>query len=260
MTSGKARIAAWGNWASIIGLAGLYPLVVSAIQFVKGLMKPQVGFPTLFGLPRVLAILVIGLAAAAAHGILWSSTEKIFGWRHRAGGRRSLPEGWSAVLQSLTITIPLATLPTLFSWLFHIQIVPHGHLIASCCMIAAAAIGHLILYGVTSLKILGFRRMVFPLKSPPNLPHALTMELIYAVIHFSSIVLIYRFVLELESGQFSASPFFPAFISASLWLIGVSVFILLMYPESLTNKNSIETRGVINGLMLLLTLQGGMMM
>src|SRR5580700_4212029 len=110
MTGKRTAIA---EWASILGLIGLVPLAASAISFVMGLMKPQIGLPTLLGLPRVQAILIIGFAAAAAHGILWSSTERIFGWRHRAGGRRSLPEGWSAVLQSVTITIPLAALPPL---------------------------------------------------------------------------------------------------------------------------------------------------
>lgn len=252
MTEGKVSI--------VLGLVGIIPLAYSAISFVIGLMKPQVGLPTLLGLARVQAILFIGLAAAAAHGILWSSTERIAGWRHRAGGRRSLPEGWSAVIQSATITIPLATLPLLYGWLFHLQLVPPGHAFAACSMIVAAAIGHLILYGVQSRNLPGLKRTIFPLNSPANLRRALAMGSIYAVVHFGSIVLIYRYALELRAGHFDASPIFPALISAILWLMGVSVFILLMYPESLTNKNSVETRGVINGLMLLITLQGGMMM
>jgi hypothetical protein len=253
----RKKFTTEGKVSILIGLAGL---VLSAIPFVMGLMKPQIGLPTLFGPPRAQAILVIGLAAAAAHGILWTSIEVILGWRHGAGGRRTLPEGWSAVIQSATITIPLATLPLLYGWLFHIQLVPQGHAFAACSMIVAAAIGHLILYGVESFKLPGLRRMIFPLNSPANLRRALGMESIYAVIHFGSIVLIYRYALEFKAGHFDAGPIFPTLISALLWLMGVSVYILLMYPESLTNKNSVETRGVINGLMLLITLQGGMMM
>jgi hypothetical protein len=256
----RKKFTTEGKVSILLGLVGLIPLAYSAISFVMGLMKPQVGLPTLFGLARVQAILFIGLAAAAAHGILWSAIERIAGWRHRAGGRRSLPEGWSAVIQSATITIPLATLPLLYGWLFHIQLVPPGHALATGSMIVAAAIGHLILYGVQLRNLPGLKRMIFPLNSPAHLGRALGMESIYAVIHFGSIVLIYRYALEFKTGHFDASPFFPALISALLWLMGVSVFILLMYPESLTNKNSVETRGVINGLMLLITLQGGMMM
>ena len=256
----RRKFTTEGKVSIFLGLVGLFPLAYSAITFVMGLMKPQVGLPTLFGLARVQAILFIGLAAAAAHGILWSSIERIAGWRRRAGGRRSLPEGWSAVIQSATITIPLATLPLLYGWFFHIQLVPPGHTLAACSMIVAAAIGHLFLYGIQSRNLPGLKRIIFPLNSPANLGRALWMELIYAAIHFGSIVLIYRYVLEFKLGLFNTSPIFPAAISASLWLMGVSVFILLMYPESLTNKNSVETRGVINGLMLLITLQGGMMM
>ena len=256
----RRKFTTEGKVSIILGLVGLFPLVYSAITFVMGLMKPQVGIPTLFGLARVQAILFIGLAAAAAHGILWSSIERIAGWRHRAGGRRSLPEGWSAVIQSATITIPLATFPILYGLLFHIQLLPPGHIIAACSMIVAAAIGHLILYGIQSRSLPGLKRMIFPLNSPAHLGRALGMESIYAVIHFGSIVLVYRYTLEFKLGILDASPIFPTLISAFLWLMGVSVFILLMYPESLTNKNSVETRGVINGLMLLITLQGGMMM
>lgn len=253
----RKKFTTEGKVGIVIGLVGV---VLSAIPFVMGLMKPQVGLPALSGLPRVQGILVIGLAAAAAHGILWTSIEKLSGWRHGAGGRRSLPEGWSALIQSATITIPLATLPLLYGWVFHIQLVPPDHALAACSMIAAAAIGHLIIYGIKSFDVPGLRRMIMPLNSPANLRRALAMELIYAVIHFGSIVLIYRYALELKVGHLDAGPIFPTLISASLWFMGVSVYILLMYPESLTNKNSVETRGLINGIMLLITLQGGMMM
>ncbi len=251
------RRSALSDWMTIINFACW---VGGGIWFVIHLMEPQVGLPSLFGLARVQAVLVIGLAAAAAHGILWTKIEGISGWDHGSGGGESLPEGWSAVVQSATITIPLAAFPPLYGYLFHEPIVPRGHALASCCMIAAAAVGHLVLYGVKSLKIPGLKRMIYPLNSPANLRRALKMELIYAVIHFSSIVLTYRLALQFQGVQSSTNPFLSALISASLWLMGVSVFILLRFPKSLIEKRSIELRGLINGLMLLITLQGGMMM
>lgn len=247
----------------IYDLAAIVTLVVfgaSAISFAKGLMATQNGLPTLFGLPRLQAILTIGLATAAAQYILWIAAERIFGWTFRAGSGRSLPEGWSAVVLSMTVTLPLATMPLIYTRIFQTQVVQHGHTLASCCMIAGGAFGHLILYGVDGLNIRGLKRKVFPLNIRANKLRVLAMELIFAIIHFSSIVLTYRFALEIGHGHYDASPFFPAFTSASLWFMGVSVVNLLRYPETVKKKITVEARGIINGLMLQITLQGGILM
>ena len=118
------RRTAVSEWMTIINFVCW---LGGGVWFVIRLMEPQVGLPSLFGLARVQAVLIIGLAAAAAHGILWTSIERIAGWHHHAGGSESLPEGWSAVVQSATITIPLATFPPLYGYLLHEPIVQRGH-------------------------------------------------------------------------------------------------------------------------------------
>jgi hypothetical protein len=227
--------------------------------FIRGLMEPHLSLPSLSGMPRVQAILIIGLTAGAAHGVLWTLIEKMFHWSHHEGPASTMPQGWSAALLSATMTVPLVFLPPLYGSLFGIQVVQSGHMFASCSVIAGAAIGHLLLYGIKSIGFPGIRRMIFPADST-SLWRALVMELTYAIVHFASIVLIYRFILNVCFGQPNESIAVPTLLSASLWLLGVTVFYWLKYPDSLTDDKTLEMRRVINGLMLMLTLQGGMLM
>ena len=226
--------------------------------FIRRLMEPHLSMPSLTGLTRVQAILLIGLASAAAYGILWTVAEWIFG-KHHEGQEGKLPQGWSAAVLSATVTVPLVLLPMLYGLLFGIQVVQPGHLLASFCVIIAAAIGHLAIYGIKSIGFPGIKCVVFPLGSTV-LWRALVMELIYAVVHFGSIVFTYRFVLNVCFGQPTESLAMPTLISASLWLLGVTAFIFLKFPDSLADEKGIETRRVVHGLMLMLTLQGGMLM
>ena len=86
------------------------------------------------------------------------------------------------------------------------------------------------------------------------------MEAVFAVIHFSSIVLIYRCALSTNVQQVIVDDVFPTIKSASLWLLFVTAYFLLTYPETVSDKRTIERRGVVNGLLLVLTLQAGMLM
>ena len=47
-------------------------------------------------------------------------------------------------------------------------------------------------------------------------------------------------------------------LSTLLFLFGVSVFILVRFPDSLTDRTWIQVRGVIGGLLLMFALSGGM--
>lgn len=254
MGSTRTAVAEW------LGIIAAVLAIAEGIWFVVHLMAPQVGMPSLAGSAKLQAVLVVGIVAATAHGLLWTAIEPLAGWHHHAGGSDTLPEGWSAVVQSMTITVPLAVLPIFYPLVFKTRLVQGGHVFASLCMIVGAMIGHLILYGVKGWRISGIKRAVFPLDAPPVLWRALLMEAIYAVIHFGSIVLVYRFALLLRFGHFNASPFLPALSSGTLWFLSVCVFILLRYPDSLSEKSSIELRGSINGTLLLCALTGGLLM
>lgn len=117
---------------------------------------------------------------------------------YESGGQESLPQGWSAVIQSTTMTVPLTLFPLFYGWLFHIQVVQSGHLLAACCVIVASGMGHLVLYGVKN-RFSGLRAKIAPLNSQPSLWRGLGMEGIYAVVHFSTIVMTYLFVLKMYS-------------------------------------------------------------
>ncbi len=232
----------------------------SGINWILWILKPSQGLTPLSSQDRLLTILFLGLAAAAAHGILWALSERVFHWHFGAGGGTSLPQGWSAVLLSATMTVPLVLLPPLYAWLTHGGFVPRGHLLASCFVVVCAAIAHIILYGAKPIRFIGLKNLIFPLGSPPNRLRALQMESIYAIMHFGSIVLIYRAVVICQAGPLNTTPIFPTLISAAVWFFGVSVFINLKYPESLADRDWIQVRGVIHALMLTVALQGGMLM
>jgi hypothetical protein len=213
----------------------------------------------LAGFPRLEAILFIGLAAAAAHGLLWALAEKLFGWNFGGGGGSSLPHGWSAAILSVTMTVPLVAFPLAYERLAHTPMVLPGHWLAGCFIVVFAALGHIFLYGTKRNQLSGVRNVLFPLGSS-DWRRELLMESIYAVTHFSSIVLIYRVVIQSQLGPLTVSTILPALISGALWLSGVSIFIFLKYPDSLKDKKWIEVRGVLHALMLMVTLTGGMLM
>jgi hypothetical protein len=230
-------------------------------KFLFKLLEPLPGLPNLMGLPKLQTILLIGFVAAAAHAVLWSSAERfIFHSKIGAGGGDSLPQGWSAAVLSLTMTIPLVLLPPLYERLSHTQIVLPRHLYAACFVVVFAAIGHIFLYGAKVVHFPGVRNLIFPVGSGPDRRLALLMESVYAVIHFGSTVLIYRIVVDSRLGSPGATVIYPTLISASVWLSGVCVSIFLKYPDSLVDKRSIEVRGIIHALMLVVSVQGGMLM
>ena len=126
------QIHRWGLVCSIIVFA------VFVTQFVSRLLAPR-NLTDLSGLEK-LHILLIGLAAAVTHGVLWSLAESTFtaagfqGWSSGAGGASSMPQGWSAVTLSASMTVPLVLLPPLYARLIHKQVVPPGHALAACCV------------------------------------------------------------------------------------------------------------------------------
>lgn len=85
------------------------------------------------------------------------------------------------------------------------------------------------------------------------------MELIYAVVHFSSIVLVYRIVVRSQSGPLTLRALLPALIACLIWLSCDGIFILLKYPASLADSQMILVRGFLNASTLMMTLVFGML-
>jgi hypothetical protein len=249
------HINRWGSACSIIAFA------VSAASFLRSLLDPPGGSANilpLVGLQKVQTILFLGLAAAAAHGVLWAIAQQVFRWKFGAGGGTSLPEGRSAVVLSATMTIPLVLLPSLYTRLTHQSLLVADHKLAAWFVVFFAAIGHIFLYGAKALKFPGMRSLISPLHSRRPWKDAIFMEFVYAVTHFSSIVLVYRLIVRPQHGPLYAV--YVALISAGVWFSCDCVSIFLNYPGSLREKRLIEVRGLINALMLTVTLEGGMLM
>jgi hypothetical protein len=240
----------WGSVCSIIALG------YTGFDFLGKLSVPSPIHPDLAGLARVQTILFIGLAVAAIHGLLWRFADKLFGWHFGAGGGTSLPQGWAAALLSATMTIPLVIMPAAYGKLANATIVPAHHWLAGGCLVVFSAIGHVLVYGSQELKLVGWRNHVFPLHST-DWRRAVAMELVYALMHFSSIVLVYRIV---TGWPLLSIAIFPVFLSGAVWFFSVCIFIFVNYPDSVTDKKGRELRGVIHALMLTITLTGGMVM
>jgi serine/threonine protein kinase len=218
---------------------------------------PRASSQALTGPQRLQVIFWIGVAVTIAHGVLWALAERLGAWNFGGGGA-SLPQGLSAVTLSLTMTVPLIVVPSVFERVFHTSIISPRHWIGGALIVVFSAFGHLILYGSKTIQFVGLRNLIFPLDIS-EWYRALPMELIYAVVHFSSIVLLYRVVVGSKSGPLTARALLPALIACLIWLSGDSIFIFLKYPASLADSRWIEVRGFLNATMLMMTLTGGML-
>jgi hypothetical protein len=81
------------NFASIAGFAFYLADRTSSI-------------PTVSGPGALNRVLHLALLSAILYGILWSLAERLSGWDFGAGGGDKEPSGWSAVVLSLSITLP----------------------------------------------------------------------------------------------------------------------------------------------------------
>ena len=259
----------WKTWLYVTGVSkfeifagacSVATAIISGFKWVARILQPPPSdfpFHGLAALPRLQMILFVGVIVAVLHGVLWRLVQWVFHWSYKEG--ESLPHGGAAVALSLTMTVPLVCVPPLYGRLAHIRIAPSGYWIAASFVVAAAALGHLLLYGLTARRLRGLRNIIFPLDSPPRRFRAVCMEFVYALIHFSSIVLIYRLVISSRGTALSAGIFFPAVISAAFWVFSVIAF-LFLYPSAWMEKGEAQVRGILNGLMLCITLIGGMLM
>jgi hypothetical protein len=192
--------------------------------------------------------------------VLWSLTERLFGWSFGAGGGTSLPRGPSAVLLSVTMTLPLIVVPLAYQRFAGEEVLCQRHLAAAGAIIVASACAHVFLYGANAIRFAGIRRILFPLGSRAHLRLAVLMEAIYNIFHFSSIVLVYRIIVVSAISPLGKSVLWVTAITAMVFFFGVNIFIFLRWPDSVTDKTWIQVRGVIAGLLLVITLQGGMLM
>ena len=210
------------------------------------------------GAELLTAILFIGLVAAIIHGVLWHFTETEFGWNFGGGGGSSMPAGYQAVILSLTLTVPLVILPPIYQLIFGKQILLERHYLASMAIIIGAAIGHLIMYGTNTPRIPGLKESIYPVGTSVTIYRAVSMEFVYAVVYFSSIVLVYQLVANTEYRPMAI--IVKYILSLLAWFLAISTYIVVMYPASITDSTWVQVRGVISALCLEIGLIGGMLM
>jgi hypothetical protein len=165
-----------------------------------------------------------------------------------------MPEGYQAVILSITLVLPLAVLPPLYQLVTSKQVVPERHYLASGTIFVTAAIGHLIMYGTNTPKIPGLKEIIYPIGKVVRLRRAVFTEFVHAIVYFSTIVLVYRLTAGLDTWLF------PYAISLSFWFLGISTYLCLMYPGSIDDKTWVQVRGVLSALGLEIALIGGMLM
>jgi hypothetical protein len=252
------QVSRWGLTTNVILLS------VSGVQFLRDLAVstyspsgPSASKMASGSSERLYTLLFLGVLAAVAGGILWSRIEKVAGWHIGAGGDN---EGWSAVAASMSMTLPLIIVPILYQYFGHTRLVLPRHLVAGGTIIVANAFGWLFIYGWKSVGFRGVKELIEPLPSSASLRERLIMEVVFTAINFCSIVLVYRAIVDSQFGALTISLINKVLIPAIVYFSGMSVFTFVKYPESIVDKTWIHIRGVVAGLLLVVTLTGGMFM
>jgi len=113
--------------------------------------------------PEALGIVVyLTLLVAVFYGVLWVLAEWIRKTDYGAGGAGRMPAGWSAVVLSLTLTLPLGIVPVVYQRFTGVGIVYQLHWRAFFILVLLAAGCHLLIYGTDSEKPNGLRQRILP--------------------------------------------------------------------------------------------------
>jgi hypothetical protein len=205
---------------------------------------------------RFFITIFLGIITSIGLGILWPIAEKIFNWRFGGGGNVdeedyvNLPTGFSAIILSATLTIPLLIAPILYELITKKKILLSNHWIAGVAVILGSAVGHLVIYGIKSPGFKGLRRLIMP-KLTKNLKTALFFEFICAIVYFTCIALVYQILV---SPKLFFNGIFKVYISALVYFMGMSAFITIKYPESINEPTWVQVRGFFAGFLLPVTL------
>ena len=108
-------MAASGN-ITVVGvkLGSVIANLASIASFSLYIAERTSTLPTKSGLPNLNVVLHLAILTAIAFGVIWTLADLIFGCSFGAGGGDRLPAGWSAVVLSLSMTVPLAFIPFLY--------------------------------------------------------------------------------------------------------------------------------------------------
>ena len=196
----------------------------------------------------------LGGLTAIGYFILWALAERIFGWEYGSGGGDSLPTGWSAIVLSLSATLPVVLIPPFYQAVTRINVLPPFHWRASIIMIFLGIFSHLLMYGTSSN---GIRQRYAPTGDYSTFYIAVLLEAIYTTVYFGFIVFPYRFIAQPADSVITLllkRTLLPAFFYFSCMLL----FSALKYPGSLHNRTWIQVRGFLAGILMMFCFCAGM--
>ena len=228
--------------------------IASFVFYIAGRSRT---LPARSGGEELTIILYLAVLAAISYGILWTVAERVFHWDYGGGSKGKFPAGWSAVVLSLCVTLPLAIVPYAFERFTGTLVLPPMHWRAMLIVVASAAVCHLAIYGTDVERPNGLREKVVPRQQHAPFLRAVTMEAIYGIFFFGFMVLPYRLFVN------PSEPLVPLLIGRELlpflaFFFGMTLFIGIRYPDSMDDPAWIQVRGIIGGLLTMFCLCGGM--
>jgi hypothetical protein len=166
-----------------------------------------------------------------------------------------MPTGRSALILSLSVTLPLALVPFLYGRISKIPvIVLPGHWRAIVYVIVLGAVGHLVMYGTNAN---GIRQRLSPNGEYQSATSGLLLEAIYTFVYFAAIVLPYRLVVS-PSSSLADLLIFRLLLPGLTFFLAMTLFIAFMYPDSLHDRTWVQMRGIVSGLVMMLCFCAGM--
>lgn len=229
-------------------LAGFASLIVSFAQLSPS--RPMMAGPA--GLDIVIRL---SIAAAVIWGILWRIADKKFGWEFGAGRGDAVPSGWSAVALGATMTVPLAVVPALYQYIFNTRILLPLHWRAMLLVIPAGILANLVMYGSRSRPPNGIRSRFAPTPVYPSFTVGVMLELSYAAVYFSAVVLLYRLIVAHTSIRELVVA--RTMVPAGIFFFVMTIFITFV-PESTRDSTWTQIRGIISALLLMFCFCYGM--
>lgn len=176
--------------------------------------------PTRSGVTSLNVVLHLAILTAIAFGVLWTVAELVFGWSYGAGGGDRLASGWSAVILSLSMTVPLAIIPFLYQRLTGVHLLLPMHWRAIVLVMVIAVGCHLLIYGTSKHKPNGLRERIAPSGENTRFSAGLLVGATSTVLFVGVLVLAYRLVVNPSWRLQSGEPFcrvwcfFPAWRSS----------------------------------------------
>jgi len=123
-------------------------------------------------------------------------------------------------------------------------------------VLVLGAFAHLLMYGTK--RELGLRNRIAPLSKKTPLNKALLNELVTAGVYFGLIVFPFRLIVQPSSFDFVGMVLLRTILPGLFFFFGMTIFIVLKYPASVTDKTWLQVRGFFAGLIQMVCLCWGM--